>query len=676
MGQIKMKNFKLKSLLRLHKQSDHADHQKSAHHPFANMHVKHHDSISYDSNNKDSISNDSNNYDSNSNASNSHASNNYDFNNKNSNNNSSQKKDIQLATQFEQKQQFHLRDKHQNNTLIAIDLGTSNSLVGIFANGQVRLFENAYGSLLTPSAIALDEQQQLLIGQAAVQMGYAGLPVLSSFKRLMGSATRLKLGQVQYNAITLSSMILSALKHDAELALGHDVHQAVITVPAYFNDIQRQATISAAKLAGLEQVYLINEPTAAALAYGLGQNAEHCYLIFDLGGGTFDVSIVELFEGVIEVRASAGDNELGGDDFVALIVKQFWQKFAADLGQAGQPIPEGLHNALTARAKVALHGLSQEQHSQLDLSWESQNFHFEFSQAEYNQWAQPLLQRMRVPLERALRDARIQAEQIDQVVMVGGATRLVAVRHLATKLFGRFPSTSIQPDEAVVRGACVQAGLKAKDQALREIVLTDVCPFSLGISVGEDELFSPILERNIVIPASRVSSYTTMHQGQRQITLKIYQGEHRLCKENVFLGELDVHLAENNGQESIDVRFSYNTNGILDIDVYIPSTGEHLQKVLINHKSMLSEEEIDLARAQLDALKFHPRDNLLNKALLLRAERLFREHTGELRMEVAAQIEQFERYLNTQDERLIREQRPHFEIFLNQVESLQMFDHD
>lgn len=657
-----MKNFKLKSLFKLNIQPDHVDHKKTI-------------------NNKDSNKKNSNNNDINiNNPISAHEITNIDITNNNINNNSTDKRDPQSPKPREKKQQFNAQNTdqitHQHPTLIAIDLGTSNSLVGVFEQGQVRLFENAYGSVLTPSAIALDDQQQLLIGQAAIEVGYAGQPVLSSFKRLMGSAARLKLGQAQYSAITLSSMVLSALKHDAELALGEEVDQAVITVPAYFNDIQRQATISAAKLAGLQQVYLINEPTAAALAYGMGQNEENCYLIFDLGGGTFDVSIVELFEGVIEVRASAGDNELGGDDFVALIVKQFWQKFASDLGQANQPIPEGLHHALNARAKLALHGLTKAQHTQLHLYWEAQNFHFEFSQSEFNQWAQPLLQRMRVPLERALRDARIQAEQIDQVVMVGGATRIVAVRHLATKLFGRFPSTSIQADEAVVRGACVQAGLKAKDQALREIVLTDVCPFSLGISVGEDELFSPILERNIVIPASRVSSYTTMRQGQRQITLKIYQGEHRLCKENVFLGELEVRLAENNAQESIDVRFSYNTNGILDIDVYIPSTGEHLQKVLINHESMLSEEEIRLARIQLDALKFHPRDNLINKALLLRAERLFREHTGDLRMEVAAQIEQFERYLNSQDERLIREQRPHFEIFLNQVESLQVFDHD
>lgn len=578
------------------------------------------------------------------------------------------------AEHFIQTNQNQNQNQNKSKALLAIDLGTRNSLVGVFENGQVRLIENAYGSVLTPSAIALDEQQQIIIGQAAVQMSYLGHSVLSSFKRLMGSSKLFKLGQDQYSAVSLSSMILSSLKYDAELALGINVDQAVITVPAYFNDIQRQATVSAAQLAGIEQVYLINEPTAAALAYGLGQNGEHCYLIFDLGGGTFDVSIVEIFEGVIEVRASAGDNDLGGDDFVDLIVKHFWQKHAQDLQQSDLPMAEDLRNVLTAKSQIALHDLSHSQHSQVHLSWKGQAYNFEFSQTEFNQWAQHLLQRIRIPLERALRDARIQPEQIDQVVMVGGATRIVAVRHLATKLFGRFPSTSIQPDEAVVRGACVQAGLKAKDKVLREIVLTDVCPYSLGIAVGEDELFSPILERNIVIPASRVSSYTTIQQGQRQITLKIYQGEHRLCKENVFLGELEVGLPAHDGPESIDVRFSYNINGILDIDVYIPSTGEHLQKVVINHQNLLSEAQILHAREQLKSLKFHPRENLINKELLIRAERLYREYTGDIRLDIAAKIEQFEHFLNTQDERLIRENRPYFEIFLKQIEDLHVFD--
>ncbi len=561
-----------------------------------------------------------------------------------------------------------------SKTIIAIDLGTSNSLVGVFENGQARLIPNAYGKLLTPSAIAMDEKEQLLIGNAALELRYTGQQVLTSFKRLMGTAKDLSLGKQSFSATELSSLILKSLKQDVEQELQCEVDEAVITVPAYFNDIQRQATIAAAELAGLKVSRLINEPTAAALAYGLGQTDDSCFLIFDLGGGTFDVSIVELFDGVIEVRASAGDNYLGGDDFVQLLMKQFWKNHAQDFNYEPNVIPPEIEIALKAKAQQTLHLLSKEQEAPLNFKWKEVEASFKVSQQDFAVWAETLLLRLRRPLERALRDARIRPDQVDQVIMVGGATRIPIVRKMVTKLFGRFPSTSVQPDEAIVRGACVQAGLKAKDQALKEIVLTDVCPFSLGIAVGDDAQFSPILERNIVIPASRVNTYSAMRKGQREIEVKIYQGEHRLCKENIFLGELNVPLPPNEEQLSIDVRFSYNPNGILDVDVHLPITGEKLQKVVINHQSVMSAEQIETARQQLDSLKVHPRDNLMNKSLVLRAERLYSEYTGEMRSQIGERIQFFTQILDQQDERKIREARTHFDTFLNEVEDLQLFD--
>lgn len=558
--------------------------------------------------------------------------------------------------------------------LIAIDLGTSNSLVGIFENGQSKLIENAYGKLLTPSAIALDENGQILIGQAAYELRSSGQTVLTSFKRLMGTSKRLKLGTMDFSAVELSSLILKTLKQDVEHALNCKVTEAVITVPAYFNDIQRQATISAAELAELKVSRLINEPTAAALAYGLGQSEDSCFLIFDLGGGTFDVSIVELFDGVVEVRASAGDNYLGGEDFIQIIMKQFWKKNAEIFECIENVIPPEIEIFLKAKAQQVLHILSKEQETIFTFMWKDKESHLSISQNDLILWFEPLLQRLKRPLERALRDARIQPQQIDQVIMVGGATRIPSVRKMVTKLFGRFPSTSIQPDEAIVRGACIQAGLKEKDQSLKEVVLTDVCPFSLGIAVGNDEQFSPILERNIVIPASRVNTYTSMHKGQREINVRVYQGEHRLCKENVFLGDLNVALPPNDDQQSIDVRFSYNPNGILDVDVEVLSTGQKLQKVLINHQSILSPEQIQQSRKQLESLKLHPRDNLMNKSLLLRAERLYSEHTGDIRAQIGERTQYFNAILNQQNERQIIETRSYFESFLNEIEDLNIFD--
>ncbi|MBF7686729.1 Hsp70 family protein [Acinetobacter rathckeae] len=558
--------------------------------------------------------------------------------------------------------------------LIGIDLGTSNSLVGVFENGQPRLIENAYGNKLTPSAIAMDEDQQILIGQAALELCASGQDVLTCFKRLMGTSKQLKLGDRSFSAVELSSLILRSLKQDAEHALQCKVDEAVITVPAYFNDIQRQATISAAELAGLKVSRLINEPTAAALAYGLGQSNDSCFLIFDLGGGTFDVSIVELFDGVIEVRASAGDNYLGGDDFVQLLMKQFWKKNASLFAYSESTIPYDVEIALKAKAQYCLHVLSKQASTQLNFKWRSHEATLEISQNDLINWAEPLLLRLRRPLERALRDARISPKQVDQIIMVGGATRIPAVRKLVTKLFGRFPSTSVQPDEAIVRGACIQAGLKAKDQSLKEVVLTDVCPFSLGIAVGDEGQFSPILERNIVIPASKVNTYTAMSKGQKEIVVQIYQGEHRLCRENISLGALNVSLPKNDDYLSIDVRFSYNPNGILDVDVYVPATGEKLQKVVVNHQSVMSAEDIEKSRLQLQSLKIHPRDNLINKSLVLRAERLYSERTGDLRSQIGERTERFNQILNLQDERQIREARPYFEAFLNEVEDLSLFD--
>lgn len=561
-----------------------------------------------------------------------------------------------------------------HSPLIAIDLGTTNSLVGLYQDGQATLINNAYGLKSTPSAIALDEQGQVLIGQAALELRHKGLPVLTSFKRLMGTDKKLQLGQKSFNATELSSLVLGSLKQDVEQELGCSIYEAVITVPAYFNDIQRQATITAAELAGLKVSRLINEPTAAALAYGLGQTEDSCFLIFDLGGGTFDVSIVELFDGVIEVRASAGDNYLGGDDFIQIIMKQFWQKYAHSFAGQDSFIPPDIEVALRARAQQALHQLTHQNQVTLSFKWQDKEEQLLIEQQTFQQWVEPLLARLRKPLERAMRDARIRPNEIDQIVMVGGATRIPIVRKLVTKLFGRFPSTSIQPDEAIVRGACIQAGLKAKDQSLKEVVLTDVCPFSLGIAVGDNGQFDPIIERNTVIPASKVNTYHAMQKGQRQIDVKIFQGEHRLCSENIFLGDLTVPLPANNDHLHIEVRFSYNPNGILDVDVHVPATGENLQKVLINHQSVMSPEQIEEARQQLASLKIHPRDTLINKALLLRAERLYSEYTGYLRQEIGEKTQHFSRVLDEQDERKICETRQYFESFLNEVEQMAVFE--
>ena len=367
--------------------------------------------------------------------------------------------------------------------IIGIDLGTTNSLVALWQDGKPRLVPNALGSLLTPSCVSLDEDGTILIGAAARdRLQTHPERTASLFKRHMGSDKRFRLGTQEFRAEDLSSLVLRALKEDAEAALGHAVTEAIISVPAYFSDGQRKATRIAGELAGLKVERLINEPTAAALAYGLHQSeVETQFLVFDLGGGTFDVSVLELFEGVMEVRATAGDNFLGGEDFVNEIVQKFF-------------LTHGLSNAarddrrfmqqLLAQAETAKRQLSQETDARIAVSWRDSEYVLDLTQNLFAELSEPLLARLRGPVERSLRDANIRTSDIATVVLAGGATRMPLVRQLVTLMFGRFPCIDMNPDEVVAAGAAVMAGLKMKDQTLDEVVMTDVCPYTLGVNTS------------------------------------------------------------------------------------------------------------------------------------------------------------------------------------------------
>ncbi|RYF40422.1 MAG: molecular chaperone HscC, partial [Comamonadaceae bacterium] len=366
--------------------------------------------------------------------------------------------------------------------------------------------------------------------------------------RYMGSDKTFTLGARTFRAEELSALVLRALKADAEAMLGEPVTEAVITVPAYFSDSQRKATRIAGQLAGLTVERLINEPTAAALAYGLHQDEDATqFLVFDLGGGTFDVSILEMFEGVMEVRATAGDNFLGGEDFVNEIVELFFRETA--LPDAARE-DGALMQQLGARAEIAKRALSDVDSSTVALTWQDKPYSLTLTQARLAAISEPLLARLRAPVERALRDASIRAGDIDNVVLAGGATRAPTVRQMVTRMFGRFPAMDLNPDEVVARGAAVMAGLKARDETLDEVVMTDVCPYSLGVETvhrmpngGEvSRYFSSIIERNTVVPASRVKSYVPMQEGQRMLEFEIFQGEARLVRDNIKLGTLNVPL--------------------------------------------------------------------------------------------------------------------------------------
>ena len=566
--------------------------------------------------------------------------------------------------------------------IIGIDLGTTNSLAAIWREGRAELVPNALGEVLTPSCVSLDADGSVLVGRAARERLQTH-PDRSAalFKRYMGSQKTLRLSRREFRPEELSALILKSLKADAEALLGEPVTEAVITVPAYFSDAQRKATKAAGQLAGLKVERLLNEPTAAALAYGMHQRgAETRFLVFDLGGGTFDVSILELFEGVMEVRASAGDNFLGGEDFVQALVEQFMQRLN---------LPDRLRKdsvfmqRLAAEAEAAKRTLSVQAKATMQVHQGNDEHSLEIDEAVLEQACAPLLKRLRAPVERALRDANLRSSQLDSIVLAGGATRMPLVRKLVTTMFGRFPSVDLNPDEVVALGAAVQAGLKAKDAALDEIVMTDVAPYSLGVAVSVrlDEQavssghFDPLIERNSPVPISRVKTYVPMQDRQSQLELQVYQGEARMVRDNIHLGSLSIALPRLPVNEcAVDVRFTYDVNGLLQVEATVQKT-QHTESLLIEgNPGLLTEAQIAEKLQALAELKIHPRDRMDNRTLLARAERLYEQCRGEQREWLGAQIMRFERLLATQDDRSIAPGRREFESLLDQLERHSMLD--
>lgn len=564
--------------------------------------------------------------------------------------------------------------------LVGIDLGTTNSLIGAIVEGKPHLIPNALGEVLTPSVVGLDDSGAMLVGAAAKDR-LISHPQLTaaSFKRYMGTQQEFDVGSNRFRAEELSALVLKSLKQDAEAFLGTTVTEAVITVPAYFNDTQRKATIAAGRLAGLHVERLLNEPTAAALAHGIAnRDAESTYLVFDLGGGTFDVSIVELFEGVIEVHASSGDNFLGGDDFRDQLVKVFLAEHAAALGIDPLKPPRELLERVSRQAELAKRELSGSPRAQMRVAWEERELTWALSAADFERHCESLLNRLARPIQLALRDARMRSSQLDEIVLVGGATRMPMVRKLVTKLFGRFPVVDINPDEAIAVGAAVQAGLKARHAALNDVVMTDVCPYSMGVETArkvaegqiESGLFTPVLERNSHIPISREERFSTLEDNQKQIQIRIYQGENPLVKNNILLGEINVAVPKAPAhQESVDVRFTYDLNGLLEVEVTVVSTGRKQRLVIEGNPGVLTKEEIDRRFAALAQLKQHPRDELVNRQLMTRAERMYEESLGELRELISHRLVQFRAIIAQQERREIVRIREEFEAFLDELEA-------
>lgn len=559
--------------------------------------------------------------------------------------------------------------------IIGIDLGTTNSLVSYFTENGPVIIPNRLGDNLTPSVVSMDDDGQVYIGKTARERKIK-YPEFTAevFKRSMGTQKSFKLGEKTFTTEELSSFIIRSLKEDAEEFLNQNITEAVISVPAYFNDAQRKATQRAGQLAGLKVERMINEPTAAAIAYGLHQEKINTkFLVFDLGGGTFDVSILELYKNVMEVRAVAGDNYLGGEDFTEVLMNMFIKNKDIDIDLLDSRTIAHIRK----QAEICKLGFSKSKISLLKCKINDEFLECEISIDEYEKACQLLLAKIRKPIERTLKDANIKLKEIDEIILVGGATKFPIIRNFVGKLFGRLPNTNINPDEAVALGSAIQGAMKERNLAIKEIVLTDVCPYTLGTNISvqkqgnyyESGHFCPIIERNTVIPVSRTERLYTIYENQTQIRVEILQGESRFSKNNVYLGEININVPKGPaGKEAIDVTYTYDINSILEVEVTVVSTKIKKRIVIQKNEGNMTEEEIEERLKELSELKIHPRSKEENKLLLSRGERLYEENIGEVRNEIDYYLRQFEEILDKQDNHQIEKAAKELKELFDQID--------
>lgn len=565
-------------------------------------------------------------------------------------------------------------------TIIGIDLGTTNSLVSYWDGDKSVIIPNSFGENLTPSIVSVDEEGQVFVGKIAKerQITHPNMTV-SVFKRSMGTKKSFRLGKKEFLPEELSSFILRSLKQDAEAYLGHPVEEAIISVPAYFNDAQRKATQRAGELAGLKVERLINEPTAAAIAYGLHQKESSTkFLVFDLGGGTFDVSILELYKNLMEVRAVAGDNYLGGEDFTDIIVSMFLSHHNLNIDDLDYKTAA----LIRKQAEMAKKSFSEKNSVTMSCNIDDKVLEYSLKIDMYEEACENLVGKLRKSIKRALSDASIKVTEIDSIVLVGGATKLPIIRTFVSKLFGMLPNMSVNPDEVVALGAGIQGAMKERNATLKEIVLTDVCPYTLGTSVSvrkpsgfhESGYFYPIIERNTIIPTSRTEKLYTVSDNQRHLTLEVLQGESRLAKDNIWLGEIKVNVPPAPaGEEGIDVRYTYDINGILEVEVTVISTGIKKRIVIEENPGHMSKEEVEERLEALKDIKIHPREKNENKFLIARGERLYEESIGYLRVEIANNMQWFDSILEKQDEKEIREAAEALKELFDEIDDMQEF---
>jgi molecular chaperone HscC len=566
--------------------------------------------------------------------------------------------------------------------IVGIDLGTTNSLISYLTEHGPAIIPLGDGERMLPSTIAQDDQGCTLVGRAARErLSFAPESGAARFKTSMGTQRLYSIGGDQFNAPTLSSLILSRLKAAAEVHLGAVVTDAVITVPAYFRESQRAATVEAGNLAGFNVRRIVNEPTAAAIAHGLHLgSADRRIMVVDLGGGTFDVSVLNIFEGVAEVIATSGDTQLGGEDFTDNLAVALLEYLGAVKLQQSDAGTFARFRARCEQAKLELTTRDPVSVALGDLPFADPvaGQALPISREYFEGVNDRLVQRMAQCIRDALRQSGSTPSDIGEVIAVGGASRMQCVTRLVLGQLGRAPQSRLDPDEAVALGAAVQAGLIEGHSAVAEFVVTDITPFSLGIRViregsTNDRYFAPVIHRGETIPISRTQPFSTVHPRQKHVRIEVFQGDRRFVDENEFLGEITVACpplsADERENRQVDVRFTQDLNGLLEVEATVTATGEQASVIIERGQGRMDEAARRSAIRALQRLKLHPRELLPNRYLIEKANRLYGSLPRQQKEFLDIRLFDFEKALDAQDPEQMRLARQELERALKFIEA-------